>query len=61
MVHPNVLRSAGVDPAVYSGFAFGMGLERALMFRNGLTDLRDVIDGDIRFTVPFGPGAGGER
>jgi len=61
MVHPNVLRSAGVDPAVYSGFAFGMGLERALMFRNGLTDLRDVIDGDVRFTVPFGPGLGGER
>jgi phenylalanyl-tRNA synthetase alpha chain len=61
MVHPNVLRSAGVDPAVYSGFAFGMGLERALMFRNGLTDLRDVIDGDVRFTIPFGPGAGGER
>lgn len=61
MVHPNVLRSAGVDPDTHSGFAFGMGLERALMFRNGLTDLRDVLDGDVRFTVPFGTGLGGER
>jgi phenylalanyl-tRNA synthetase alpha chain len=61
MVHPNVLRSAGIDPERYSGFAFGMGLERALMFRNGLTDLRDVLEGDVRFSLPFGPGLGGER
>jgi phenylalanyl-tRNA synthetase alpha chain len=61
MVHPNVLRSAGIDPARHSGFAFGMGLERALMFRNGLTDLRDVLDGDVRFALPFGPGLGGEN
>ncbi|HVV30932.1 MAG TPA: phenylalanine--tRNA ligase subunit alpha [Mycobacteriales bacterium] len=60
MVHPNVLRSAGVDPQLYSGFAFGMGLERALMFRNGLTDLREVLDGDARFSLPFGAGLGGE-
>jgi phenylalanyl-tRNA synthetase alpha chain len=60
MVHPNVLRSAGIDPEEYSGFAFGMGLERALMFRNGLVDLRDILDGDVRFALPFGAGLAGE-
>ncbi|MBB3053437.1 phenylalanyl-tRNA synthetase alpha chain [Prauserella isguenensis] len=54
MVNPNVLRACGVDPEVYSGFAFGMGLERTLMFRNGIPDMRDMVEGDIRFTVPFG-------
>ncbi|HEX3789990.1 MAG TPA: phenylalanine--tRNA ligase subunit alpha [Pseudonocardiaceae bacterium] len=54
MVNPNVLRICGVDPDVYSGFAFGMGIERTLMFRNGLSDLRDMIEGDIRFTSAFG-------
>ena len=54
MVNPNVLRSAGIDPEVYSGFAFGMGLERTLQFRNGLPDMRDMVEGDIRFTQPFG-------
>ena len=54
MVHPNVLRSCGVDPDVYSGFAFGMGLERTLQFRNGIPDMRDMIEGDVRFTLPFG-------
>ena len=54
MVHPNVLRSCGVDPDVYSGFAFGMGIERTLMFRNGLPDMRDMIEGDVRFTTAFG-------
>ncbi|OIR41349.1 phenylalanine--tRNA ligase subunit alpha [Corynebacterium sp. NML130628] len=54
MVNPNVLRAVGVDPDVYSGFAFGMGLERTLQFRNGLSDMRDMVEGDIRFTVPFG-------
>ncbi|HEV7208029.1 MAG TPA: phenylalanine--tRNA ligase subunit alpha [Mycobacteriales bacterium] len=61
MVHPTVLASAGVDPQVHSGFAFGMGLERTLMFRNGLTDLRDVLDGDVRFSLPFGLGLAGGR
>ncbi|HEY5334738.1 MAG TPA: phenylalanine--tRNA ligase subunit alpha [Mycobacteriales bacterium] len=60
MVHPNVLRSAGIDPDDYSGFAFGLGVERTLMFRNGLTDLRDVLDGDVRFSLPFGTGLAGE-
>lgn len=57
MVHPNVLRAAGIDPAVYSGFAFGMGLERTLQFRNGIPDMRDMVEGDIRFSLPFGVGA----
>lgn len=56
MVHPNVLRAAGIDPEVYSGFAFGMGLERTLQFRNGIPDMRDMVEGDIRFSVPFGVG-----
>ncbi|WP_417235393.1 phenylalanine--tRNA ligase subunit alpha [Arthrobacter sp.] len=54
MVHPNVLRAAGVDPEVYSGFAFGMGIERTLMFRNDVPDMRDMIEGDIRFSEHFG-------
>ncbi len=41
-------------PDVYSGFAFGMGIERTLMFRNGLPDMRDMIEGDVRFTTAFG-------
>ena len=54
MVHPNVLRAAGVDPEEYQGFAFGMGTERTLMFRNGLTDMRDMVEGDVRFSEQFG-------
>lgn len=53
MVNPNVLRAAGVDPEVYSGFAFGMGIERTLMFRNGVADMRDMIEGDVRFSQQF--------
>jgi phenylalanyl-tRNA synthetase alpha chain len=54
VVNPRVLRAAGVDPAVYSGFAFGMGLERTLMFRHGVADMHDIVEGDLRFTLPFG-------
>ena len=54
MVNPNVLRAVGLDPEEYTGFAFGMGLERTLQFRNGLTDMRDMVEGDVRFTLPFG-------
>jgi phenylalanyl-tRNA synthetase alpha chain len=54
MVNPNVLRACGVDPEIYSGFAFGMGIERTLQFRNGIPDMRDMVEGDIRFTLPFG-------
>ncbi|UTT70970.1 phenylalanine--tRNA ligase subunit alpha [Arthrobacter sp. DNA4] len=54
MVNPNVLRAAGIDPDVYSGFAFGMGIERTLMFRNEVADMRDMIEGDVRFSEHFG-------
>jgi phenylalanyl-tRNA synthetase alpha chain len=54
MVHPNVLRACGIDSDRYSGFAFGMGLERTVMGRNNVTDMRHFFDGDIRFTLPFG-------
>ena len=54
MVDPNVLRACGVDPDAYTGFAFGMGLERTLQFRNGLPDMRDMVEGDVRFTAAFG-------
>jgi phenylalanyl-tRNA synthetase alpha chain len=56
MVNPNVLRAVGIDPQAYSGFAFGMGLERTLQFRNGIPDMRDMVEGDVRFSLPFGVG-----
>jgi len=54
MVNPAVLTACGIDPEVYSGFAFGMGLERTLMFRHTVTDMRDMVEGDIRFSRQFG-------
>ena len=48
--------AAGIDPEVYSGFAFGCGLERTLQFRNGIPDMRDMVEGDVRFSLPFGVG-----
>ncbi|MET0236982.1 MAG: phenylalanine--tRNA ligase subunit alpha [Kibdelosporangium sp.] len=54
MVDPNVLRACGVDTEVYSGFAFGMGIDRTLQFRNGIPDMRDMVEGDVRFTTAFG-------
>jgi phenylalanyl-tRNA synthetase alpha chain len=54
MVNPRVLVAAGIDPDRYSGFAFGMGLERTLMSRHGAEDMRDMVEGDVRFTLPFG-------
>ena len=54
MVNPAVLRACGVDPDRYSGFAFGMGLDRTLMFRHGITDIRDFYEGDMRFTLALG-------
>ncbi|MDQ1289125.1 MAG: phenylalanyl-tRNA synthetase alpha chain [Actinomycetota bacterium] len=56
MVNPNVLRSCGIDPEVHSGFAFGMGLERTLMFRHGIEDMHDMVEGDVRFSLRFGTG-----
>lgn len=54
MINPNVLRAAGIDPEEYSGFAFGMGVERTLMFRSDVQDMRDMAEGDIRFSEQFG-------
>jgi phenylalanyl-tRNA synthetase alpha chain len=56
MVNPKVLENCGIDPAIYSGFAFGMGLERTLMVRQGIKDMHDIVEGDIRFTRSFGLG-----
>ena len=53
MVHPEVLRNCGIDPEVYSGFAFGMGLERTAMGRLKITDLRLIFDNDVRFLNQF--------
>ncbi|GAB3703238.1 phenylalanine--tRNA ligase subunit alpha [Mariniluteicoccus flavus] len=50
VVNPRVLVACGIDPEVYSGFAFGMGIDRGVMFRNGATDLRDMVEGDVRFS-----------
>jgi len=54
MVNPRVLRACGIDPEVYSGFAFGIGIERTLMFRHDVTDMRDMVEGDVRFATQFG-------
>jgi phenylalanyl-tRNA synthetase alpha chain len=54
MVDPRVLTACGIDPERYSGFAFGMGIERTLMFRSDAADMRDIVEGDIRFTRAFG-------
>lgn len=54
MVNQNVLRACGIDPNEYQGFAFGMGLERTLMFRYGISDMHDIVEGDVRFSQQFG-------
>nr|WP_255668692.1 phenylalanine--tRNA ligase subunit alpha [Aeromicrobium duanguangcaii] len=56
VVNPRVLIACGVDPEEYSGFAFGMGLDRTITSRYDIADLRDLWDGDVRFTEPFGVG-----
>ncbi|WP_202843892.1 phenylalanine--tRNA ligase subunit alpha [Luteimonas saliphila] len=53
MVHPNVLRNCGIDPERYTGFAFGMGVERLAMSRYGVDDLRAFFDNDLRFLRQF--------
>lgn len=53
MVHPKVLSGCGIDPEVYSGFAFGIGLERITMFRYGIDDLRLYFENDVRFLEQF--------
>ncbi len=54
MVNPRVLIACGVDPDRYRGFAFGMGIERTLMARHDAEDMRDMVEGDVRFSLPFG-------
>ena len=53
MVHPNVLKSCGIDPERYTGFAFGLGVERFAMLRYGVNDLRAFFENDVRFLKQF--------
>jgi len=54
MVHPKVLRHCGIDPEVYQGFAFGMGIERIAMLKYGIPDLRTFFDADLRWLRHYG-------
>jgi phenylalanyl-tRNA synthetase alpha chain len=54
MVNPRVLVACGIDPDRYSGFAFGLGVERALMLAHGVSAIKDTVDGDVRFSRAFG-------
>ena len=53
MVHPNVLKAGGIDPDAYNGFAFGLGLDRLVMMRYGIDDIRHLNSGDLRFNSQF--------
>ncbi len=53
MVHPTVLKNGGIDPNKYSGFAFGWGVERVLMMKHGIGDIRLLFEGDLRFSEQF--------
>ncbi len=53
MVNPNVLKSAGLDPEEYTGFAFGVGMERTLLLRSDINDMHDLVEGDVRFAEQF--------
>ncbi|MCB1843983.1 MAG: phenylalanine--tRNA ligase subunit alpha, partial [Halioglobus sp.] len=53
MVHPNVLTLAGIDAEEFTGYAFGIGIERLAMLRYGVTDLRTFFDNDLRFLRQF--------
>jgi phenylalanyl-tRNA synthetase alpha chain len=53
MVHPNVLIGSNVDPEKYTGYAFGMGVERMAMLRYGVTDLRQFFENDLEFLRQF--------
>jgi phenylalanyl-tRNA synthetase alpha chain len=54
VVNPRVLTACGIDNDRYTGFAFGMGIDRTLMFRHGVADMRDMFEGDVRFSTAFG-------
>jgi phenylalanyl-tRNA synthetase alpha chain len=53
MVHPAVLKNMGIDPEVYSGFAFGLGIDRLIMLKYGIEDIRNLRSGDLRFLKQF--------
>jgi phenylalanyl-tRNA synthetase alpha chain len=53
MVHPNVFRAVGYDPDQYSGFAFGIGVDRVSMIKNGISDIRLFQGNDLRFLFQF--------
>lgn len=53
MVHPNVLKSCDIDPSIYTGFAFGMGIDRITMLKYGITDIRDLFVNDVRMLKQF--------
>ena len=53
MVHPQVLRNGGIDPERYSGFAFGMGLDRIAMLKYNIADIRRLRENDVRFLEQF--------
>jgi len=59
LVHPNVLRAGGIDPSAWSGFAFGLGIDRLVMMRWGIEDIRHLMGGDLRFLAQFARGARG--
>ena len=54
MVHPNVIANCGLDPAIYQGFAFGMGIDRIGMLKYGIPDLRSFFDSDLRWLRHYG-------
>jgi phenylalanyl-tRNA synthetase alpha chain len=54
MVHPNVIANCGLDPTVYQGFAFGMGIDRIAMLKYGIPDLRSFFDADLRWLRHYG-------
>jgi phenylalanyl-tRNA synthetase alpha chain len=54
MVHPNVLRACGIDPDVYQGFAWGMGIDRIAMLKYGMSDLRQLFESDVRWLAHYG-------
>jgi phenylalanyl-tRNA synthetase alpha chain len=53
LVHPEVLKHGGIDPDEYSGFAFGLGLNRLVMMKYGINDIRHFQSGDLRFVRQF--------
>jgi len=53
MVHPNVLKSCNVDPDVYTGYAFGIGMDRITMLKYGINDIRTLFQNDVRMLQQF--------